>query len=104
LVKVSIEGNEFKQKENEISLNLVTKETRVLIKTKTENGETKEYTLDIYRSKDSLLKPNLSMLLVNGVLIEPEFRKSICIKQRNKNRSKQDRQAKLYSKNTIKLK
>lgn len=72
LVKVSIEGNEFKQKENEISLNLVTKETRVLIKTKTENGETKEYTLDIYRSKDSLLKPNLSMLLVNGVLIEPE--------------------------------
>lgn len=72
LVAVSIEGNQFKQKENELNLELVAKETKVLIKTKTDSGEIKEYTLDIYRSKDSLVKPNLSMLLVNGAVIEPE--------------------------------
>jgi len=69
---VSIAGNEFKNKVNTKDLKLETDTSIVTIKTKTEDGQSKEYTLYIYRENETQITPKLDMLLVNGNVLLPE--------------------------------
>lgn len=69
---VQIAGNEYKKKTNINDLNLETDTSIVTIKTKLEEGQTKEYTLYIYRENETEINPKLDMILVNGNVIMPE--------------------------------
>lgn len=69
---VQIAGNEYKKKINTNDINLETDTSIVTIKTKLEEGQTKEYTLYIYRENETTITPKLDMILVNGNVVMPE--------------------------------
>lgn len=72
IAEISIAGNSYTPRINEENLNLNLDTTIVTIKTRTNNGYSKEYTLTIQKESDSQITPKLDMLLVNGKVIEPE--------------------------------
>lgn len=65
LVSVSIDGNAYIPRKNEAQIQIQNEETTVIIKTKTEEGETKEYTLRIIKISQNT---NLLNVQVDGNL------------------------------------
>lgn len=72
LVQVSIEDNTYKAKSNTNQVELKENLSFVSVKTKTMEGEIKEYTLSIYKEEENENEVKLDMLLVNGVTVLPE--------------------------------
>ncbi len=71
LASVSIAGSEYKVRSNEKDMTINSDTTIVTITAITAEGESKEYTLTIYRDKEEAKELELDMVIVNGIVVEP---------------------------------